>query len=195
MSDVGIVTNITNVREVFREVRKFEPKLVAKSQAQMKTAAHPIVVEAQRNIRNAASSSVYIGKGGNAPLSGWGRGGRLGWDTGKVAKGVTIKAGGGYDRKRHQWPIIRVYQASPAGMLFDWAGRNGEYIDRGTKNRPARPGRGRAFVDNLPQFGYIKGSKHSRTIFPAIAATRGVVSQRFVRVMDRVTADIQKRIS
>jgi len=190
MSDVGIVTNVTGVREVFREVRKFEPKLVAKSQAQMKAAAHPIVVEAQRNIRIAASSSVYLGGGGNAPLSGWSRGGRLGWDTGKVAKGVSIRAGGSYYKSKHQWEIIRAFQSSPAGMLYDWAGRTGKYVDaRG------RVGRGRAFVDNLPRFGYIRGSKHSRTIFPAIAATRSVVSERFVRVIDRVTADIQNRIS
>jgi hypothetical protein len=190
MSDVGIVTNVSGVREVFREVRKFEPKLVAKSQAQMKAAAHPIVIEAQRNIRNAAASSVYVGMGGNAPLSGWSSGGRLGWDTGKVAKGVSIRAGGPYDKARHRWEIIRAYQASPAGMLFDWAGRTGKYI-----GARGRPGRGEAFVDNLPKFGYIRGSKHSRTIFPAIAATRGVVSERFVRVMDRVTAEIQARIS
>jgi len=187
-----IVTNVTGVREVFRELRKFEPKLVRQTQTQMKAAAAPLATEAQRNIRNAAASSVYLGGGGSAPLSGWSRGGRLGWDTGKVAKGVSIRAGGNYDRARHQWTILRVFQASPAGMLFDWAGRNGKYIDGG-KN--PRPGRGRAFVDNLPRFGYIKGSQYSRTIFPAVVATRGVVNDRFIAVMTKVTADIQKRIS
>jgi hypothetical protein len=189
-NDISFVTHVTGVREVFRELRKFEPKLVHKSQAMMRTAARPIVVEAQRLIRQGAASSEYIGGGGNAPLSGWGAGGRLGWQTGKVAKGVSIKAGSAYDKGRHQWQLIRVVQSSPAGMLYDWAGRSGKNI--GARGNPIR---GRAFVDNLPKFGYVRGSKHSRTIFPAIVATRRVVADEFVQVMGKVAEEIQKRIS
>ena len=189
MSDVQVITHVDGVREVFRELRKFEPKLVYASQNKMKKAAEPIVTESRRLIAAGAASTVYQGGGGSAPLSGWRAGGRLGWQTGQVQKGVSMKAGGPKNKANHTWDILRVYQKSPAGMLYDWAGRSGMYI-----GARGRPGRGRAFVDNLPRLGYVRGSKFSRTLFPAVVKTRRVVSDRFVDVMNQVTADIQRRI-
>lgn len=181
-----VVTHVEGVREVFREVRKFEPKLVYKSQSRFRRAGQPIAEESRRLISSVASTQV---SGGMAPMSGWAPGGRLGWSTGKVQSSVKISSGSKYDKARHQWSIIRVVQGSPAGMLMDWAGRSMRYV--GARGRPAR---GHAFIGALPSFGWVKGSAHSRTLFPAIVATRRLVSEKFQIELRKTAREIEQRI-
>jgi hypothetical protein len=189
MTDVSVATHVDGVREVLRELRKFDKKLVYKSQNRLKRAGAPILTEGRRLIAAGAASTVYQGGSGSAPLSGWRSSGRLGWNTAKAQKGLTIAYSGSYDKRSNTWPIMRVQQKSPAGMLYDWAGRSGRYI--GASGRPAR---GYAFINNLPRLGYVKGSRFSRTVFPAVVKTRRIVNDLFVEALNEVSSDIQKRI-
>jgi hypothetical protein len=49
-------------------------------------------------------------------------------------------------------------------------------------------------VANLPQFGYLKGSKYSRVLFPAFVATRREVTGSLLEALDKVAAELNREI-
>lgn len=173
---------VTGVREFNRLLRQFEPETVRRTQRDIRKAGDPIISHAVRIVN---SSLRY----GDRPMRNWGRGGRLGWNTAAVVRGFKIGAGGRYVKQTHTWPVMEFRQTNPAGALFDWAGRNGEYVDaRG------RTGRGVAFINNLPRLGSLKGSRYSRSVFPAIVAGRPAVVSEFQRVIGTVVADTNRKL-
>lgn len=176
---------VVGVREVFREVRKFEKGLVSQTQRKIRKAGDPLIKRAGQIVR---SNLRYP----SAPTSHWKSGGRLGWDTNSVVRGFKVATGGRYIPQQHTWPLISFRQTNPAGAMFDWAGREGKYIDaRG------RQGRGVAFVNNMQaniRFGSLKGSKYSRTVFPAVAAERSNVVREVERIVKDFSDDVTRRL-
>ncbi len=169
---------VENVRLVFREVRKFEPKLVRDTQKQMR--------ERLGGPLNTAASSILRShlRYPDRPMTGWGSGGRVGWNTNRVVKGYKVSTAMQYDRSRHTWSVITFNQATPAGAVFDWAGRS-------TSGQGAR---GISFINNLQaniRFGSIKGSKHSRVVFPAVVKEYGTVINEFTDII----GDLEKKIN
>lgn len=174
---------ISGLRQVFREVRKFEPALVRETQRDMRAKMGAPLQQAGRDILT--SRLRY----GDRPMRNWIDRGRLGWNTNRVVNGFKVASGGRYQKQTHTWPMISLRQTNAAGAMFDWAGRSKKYIDaRG------RQGRGVAFVNNLQaniRFGSIKGSKYSRTVFPAIVRERETI----VRELEDITKDLERKVT
>lgn len=173
---------VTGTREFIREMRKFEPGAVKETQRQLRKAGDPLIDHATRLV----SQSLRYG---DRPMRGWSSGGRLGWDTKKVVRGFKIGTGGRYVKQTHQWPVLEFKQTNPAGAMYDWAGRTMENVDaRG------RTGRGVAFINNLPRLGSLKGSRYSRSVFPAIVAGRPEVVAEFERAIATVVRDTNRKL-
>lgn len=185
MSDSTFINgrvSVTGTREFIRELKKFEPQTVKETQRNLRKAGDPLIAHATRIVN---SSLRY----GDRPMNGWRRGGRLGWNTSAVVRGFKIGTGGRYVKQTHTWPVLEFRQTNPAGAMFDWAGRTGEHVDaRG------REGRGVSFVNNLPRLGSLKGSRYSRSVFPALVAGRPEVVSEFSRVVANVVADTNKKL-
>lgn len=173
---------VTGVREFIRLSRKFEPDMVRRTQRELRKTGDPIIAHAQRIVSQSLSY-------GDRPMRGWLKGGRLGWDTGRVHRGFKISTASTYQKQTHTWSVLEFRQSNAAGMLFDWAGRSNEYVDaRG------RVGRGRPFINNLPRLGSLKGSKYSRSVFPAVVAGRPQVVAEFERVIGNVVKETNQQL-
>lgn len=187
MADVVISAQVVGVKEMFALLKTTDKKLVRQTQAAMRTAASPLVAQA-RSITPAV-----------APLSGWAHNGRVGWKQSDVMSGLKVSIGGA--RVGTTWPLLRLVQKSAAGQIYDLAGR-GNYTGRESKSKAysGRPnghrlnGQGRAMVANLPNLGYIKGSKYSRVVFPAFVASRRDVTAALLEALDKVAADMNHEI-
>ncbi len=89
--------------------------------------------------------------------------------------------------------MMSLGQTNPAGASFDWGGRSKEYIDH-----RGRQGRGTAFVNNLQaniRFGQIKGSKYSRTVFPAIVRERETIVGELENIVEDLEREITRRVN
>ena len=188
--DIGVVVPryvISGLRETFREIRKFEPALVRQTQKKMRD---QMSMPLQRAGRDILTSRLRYG---DRPMRNWPDRGRLGWNTNRVVNGFKVAVGGRYQKQTHTWPMMSLRQANPAGAMFDWGGRSKEYIDH-----RGRQGRGTAFVNNLQaniRFGQIKGSKYSRTVFPAIVRERETIVGELENIVEDLEREITRRVN
>lgn len=188
--------SVTGLNTVFREIRKFEPALVKETQKEMRDR---MGAPLQRTAGQLVKNSLY--RYGDRPARGWSRRGRLGWDTNRVIKGFKVSAARSYQKQTHTWAVATFSQKNAAGAMFDWAGREGSYVGKGRPGRGQRDldaaanrRRGVAFVNNMQaaiRFGSIKGSKYSRTVFPAIVRERETI----VRELDAITKELERKVS
>ena len=188
--------SVDGLNKVFREVRKFEPALVRETQKEMRDR---MGAPLQRTAGQLVKNSLY--RYGDRPASGWRKSGRLGWNTNRVINGFKVSAGRTYQKQTHTWAVATFFQKNAAGAMFDWAGRNGDYVGKGRPGRGQRAldsaanrRRGVAFVDNMQaaiRFGSIKGSKYSRTVFPAIVRERPTI----VNELEEVTRRLERKVS
>lgn len=199
MADADIVVprySVTGLNTVFREVRKFEPALVRQTQKEMRDR---MGAPLQRTAGQLVKNSLY--RYGDRPASGWSRRGGLGWNTNRVVKGFKVYASRKYQKQTHTWAVATFHQMNRAGALFDWAGRNGSYVGEGKPGRGQKRlsvqgnrRRGVAFVNNMQaaiRFGSIKGSKYSRTVFPALVRERETI----VRELEAITKELERKVS
>ena len=195
--DVVVHTySVDGLNTLFREIRKFEPALVKATQAQMRDR---MGAPLQRTAGQIVKNSLY--RYGDRPASGWTQRGGLGWNTNRVIKGFKVSAQRSYQKQTHTWAVATFYQQNRAGALFDWAGRNGSHVGKGKPGRGQRDldaaanrRRGVAFVNNMQaaiRFGSIKGSKYSRTVFPALVRERETI----VRELDAITKELERKVS
>lgn len=118
------------VRDALAQLRRVDPKLRTAATRELKTAGSRLTSRPKQNYPL------------EAPLSGWGRSGRLGYSPGRVRAGVQIRVGGRTPRGSSVAPIITLVQANAGGALYDIAGlRNGARGEGGA--------RGAAFIDAL----------------------------------------------
>lgn len=195
--DVVVHTySVDGLNTLFREIRKFEPALVKATQAQMRDR---MGAPLQRTAGQIVKNSLY--RYGDRPARGWTQRGGLGWNTNRVIKGFKVSAARSYQKSTHTWAVATFYQQNRAGALFDWAGRSGKNIGEGKPGRGQRPldsaanrRRGVAFVNNMQaaiRFGSIKGSKYSRTVFPALVRERETI----VRELEAITKELERKVS
>jgi hypothetical protein len=103
---------IYGVREALAELGKLDKKYRFAAQNRIKAAAGPMLDEARQTYPD--NSTIQDA------LSGWSRGGRLGYDKSKVDKGVTIKIGG--RSYGNAYAVVTLVQNNAGGALFDIAG-------------------------------------------------------------------------
>lgn len=186
MAEFNVSMQVIGVKELLTVLKSTDKKLVRETQAAMRGAGSPLVAQA----REITPSN---------PLSGWVHSGRTGWRDSEVQSGLKVSVGGA--RMKDSWPLLKLTQKNPAGMIFDWAGRAG-MSQRKPRSReyPGRPRghanttQGRALIANLPQFGYVKGSKYSRVLFPAFVASRREVTGALLEALDKVAAEMNREI-
>jgi len=201
--DIGVVVPtvvVQGVRETLREFRKFDRKLVNTAQAKF---ARRVGSSLQRTAGDLVRSSLRYG---DRPMNNWYDRGRLGWNTNRVIKGFKV------DRSQEQkyrkntvtFNLLAFRQQNAAGMLFDWAGRSGKYVGKSTKGRGATrlssagsERRGVAFINNAQaniKFGSIKGSKYSRTVFPAIVRNRETIVGELQMMVTDLEREMTRRL-
>ena len=189
---------VDGVHKVFREVRKFEPQLVRDTQKQMRDRlGGPLRATAGQLVKN----SLY--RYGDRPANGWKQSGRLGWNTNRVINGFKVSAARRYQKSTHTWAVASFIQNNAAGAMFDWAGRSGEYVGQGKPGNQrhlspaANRRRGIAFVNNMQAaipFGSIKGSRYSRTVFPAIVQNRPTMTRELAAIVRDLEREVTRRI-
>jgi len=190
--------SVDGLGTLLRETRKFEPQLVRDTQKQMRDQlGGPLRKTAGQLVQN----SLY--RYGDRPASGWNKTGRLGWKTNTVINGFKVSAARSYQKRTHTWAVATFFQKNPAGAMFDWAGRSGEYVGKGrpgnqrTLSVQGNRRRGIAFVNNMQaaiRFGSIKGSKYSRTVFPAIVQNRPVMVRELALIVQDLEREVTRKI-
>ena len=99
---------VYGVRDTMNELRNLDKAIYFEAIKEIKRAAKPLQMKMQAELPK------------KPPLSGMARG-RYKW-TGKEK--VTIKYGGRKDRNKSEWPLLKLELKSPAGIVFDMAGKN-----------------------------------------------------------------------
>lgn len=83
---------------------------------------------AVKKIKSAGGELAAIGREnypGFVPLRGWSKGGRLGYDPGRVAAGVQVQVGGRTPKGADFFPLVTLVQRNAGGALYDLAGLRG----------------------------------------------------------------------
>jgi hypothetical protein len=108
-----VTVRIDNAASVRRLMRDAAPDLLKEIDKANREAAKPILAYAKSIVPN------------RAPISGWAHAGRTGWDSGKVAKGMVLRAG-----KRSSFSdyrsLLEFRQTNAAGAIFEVLGRRGQ---------------------------------------------------------------------
>lgn len=99
---------VFGVRDALTELGKVDKKQKFRAIAKVKAAGGPLLEAAREN---------YPSK---RPVSGWGPGGRLGYDPKKVERGVQLQIGG--RAIGDAYAIVTIVQKNAGGALFDIAG-------------------------------------------------------------------------
>jgi hypothetical protein len=188
MTDLTISAKAIGIKELQTILRESDKKLLRSTQRMMRKAASPMTAQAR-----AITPS-------QSPLSGWANNGRTGWRQSEVLSGITVKVGGPSLRS-NEWALLTLQQNNAAGMIFDWAGRDG-MSNRRARSRPylnksaghANTSQGSTMVARLPSFGYLKGSQYSRVLFPAFVATRDEVVRAVQDGVDQVARQLNIEI-
>ena len=109
---VSTSVTVAGVKETMRELQKFEPDLAKEIKRDFKQIVDPIVKEARAQI-------VEL------PLSGfarnWKAGALLPWDRSAVVKSIIARFSN--RRRGNSLAVFSVTMKSPAGTIFDMAGR------------------------------------------------------------------------
>jgi len=130
-------------------LKLIDPELVKAAQKTMKGAAELIVQDARSRIPDVPTGTSPTGR---PNWGSWGGTSDKSWNAGKVRRGVRSQFRAPRQNRPGQRPIISVVQTSPAGAVYDMAGKTGRYI------KDARIGN--AFIGSL-------AGGASRTMWPA----------------------------
>lgn len=169
---VETTIEVYGVRESLAELRRIDPVLR---------------VKAVNKIKAAGAELVQIGAArytADTGLSGWKRTGRLGYDPGKVRKGVKIQVGGRTPRGANAFPIVTMVQANAGGALWDIAGLRG-----GSKGRGAPKGRPN-FVDELNR----RHGPAQRGLWRAQTEIAAKASDKLVEALEDVAAQVNRKL-
>lgn len=160
---------VKGVPETLRELKKIDPQLRKQIPDRFKTAAQPILAEAQRLVPD-------------RPTSGWGSGGRLGWKPNTVRRSLSLKfrASRGRRRTPDEFTVLALSSGkSPALQVYDMAGR---------KSR-ARTPQGEALVKALNA-----RRKASRVLWEAVERREPYVRDEIAKVTDEVSKTVETAI-
>ena len=107
MADVSIY----GVRETLAELKQLDKAVFFEAVREIKKAARPM------------TSAIESHLPSDPPLSGMARG-RTAWT--KKSRKVTVKYGGRKDRRKDEWPLLKLQLADAGGAIFDMAGKNNQ---------------------------------------------------------------------
>jgi hypothetical protein len=123
-----VTARIENAAAVRRLMRQAAPDLLKEIDKANREAARPILAYAKSSVPN------------SAPISGWAHSGRTGWNSGKVQKGMTFRAGR-QSRSSSYRSLLEFRQNDTAGAIFEVLGRRGQ----------PKTEQGRRFLDVIRQ--------------------------------------------
>ncbi|NBW14531.1 MAG: hypothetical protein EBR82_41685 [Caulobacteraceae bacterium] len=160
---VDSTVTIVGVKETLRQLQKLEPDTAKAIKAEFKQIVKPIVDAAKPQIRE-------------LPLSGFARnwkGGKImPWDKSAVQKSIIARFS---NRKRgNSLAVFSVTMKSPAGTIFDMAGR-------ASANRLA------AALDQI-------AGKPSRLMWPTYERHADQVNENVARLVDKITDEANRRL-
>ena len=160
---VDSTVTIVGVKETLRQLQKLEPDTAKAIKAEFKQIVKPIVDAAKPQIRE-------------LPLSGFARnwkGGKImPWDKSAVQKSIIARFS---NRKRgNSLAVFSVTMKSPAGTIFDMAGR-------ASANRLA------AALDQI-------AGKPSRLMWPTYERHADQVNENLARLVDKITDEANRRL-
>lgn len=161
---VDTTVTITGIKETLRELQKLEPDLAKEIKKDFKQIVAPIVKEAQSQIVN-------------MPLSGFARnwkGGKLlPWNDSVVRKSIIARFSN--RRRGNSLAVFSVTMKSPAGTIFDMAGRK-------SSNRLA------SALDTL--YG-----RASRLMWPTYERNAAAVNENLRELTDKITDIVNRRLT
>lgn len=169
---VEATIEVYGVRESLAELRRIDPILRVKAVNKIKAAGAELVQI------GAAQYTTDTG------LSGWSRKGRLGYNPGKVRKGIKIQVGGRTPRGANAFPIVTLVQQDAGGALWDIAGLRG-----GSKGRGAPKGRPN-FVDQLNR----RHGPAQRGLWRAQSEISEKASDKLIEALDDVAAQVNRKL-
>jgi hypothetical protein len=160
---VDSTVTIVGVKEAMRDLQKMEPELAKQIKKDFKEVVKPIVDDARSKI-------VQL------PLSGFARNWKAGkifpWSQNAVSKSIIARFS---NRKRgNSLAVFSVTMKSPAGTIFDMAGRGGA-------NRLA------AALDTL--YG-----RPSRLMWPTYERHAAAVNENLQRLTERIVDETNRRL-
>ena len=128
-------TSVYGVRESLAELKQLDKAAFFEAIKEIKKAARPM------------QSAMQAGLPNEAPLSGMARG-RLKW-SGRAK--VNVKYGGRKDRRKDEWPLLKLELNDGAAVVFDMAGKKtpGSPFAQALSNRHGGPSRAMWRPDDL----------------------------------------------
>jgi hypothetical protein len=129
------------LQETLRVLRRLEPDIRKEVPRRFKAAGAPLV--------SAARAEVPA----QAPMSGWKKGGRLGWSSARARTSIIIKfrASG---RRHGEFTLLKLYTRSPALSVYEFAEKAQR---RGRNGRRNHPNSSEAFIRNIRRSGKEPG--------------------------------------
>ena len=170
---------LVNDRQLLRKLANYDKEVATQVRADIKQLAAPL----EGRARSIASTR-------EPPVSNWGETwGRLKWTSQSSSSYKVLLGRSGIRRQGGEKiiPLLVFKSKNPAGSVYDWAGRkSGE--GKG-QNRLAY---------SLAQvglgFGYMKGAKYSRVLFPAYVAEKRSVIRNINRSLDKVARRLNREL-
>lgn len=162
---------VYGVRDALKALRDMDPKCRAEAVRKVKSAGAELTGIARENYP------------GFVPLRGWSKGGRLGYNPGKVAQGVKIQVGGRAPKGADTFPVVTLVQQNAGGALFDIAGLRGGA-------RPGRNGPNPSFLEALGQYG-----KAQRGMWRSIGRIREAAYGGILRAVTEVAAETGRKVA
>lgn len=162
-----------SIHDTIVTLQLIDPQLVKSAQKTMKSAADLIVQDARTRIPDVPTGRSNTGR---ANWGAWGGSSDKSWDAGRVRRGVKSQYRKPRANRPGERPIISVVQTSPAGAVYDMAGKTGRYIQNPTVAR--------AFI------GSMSGSA-SRTMWPAAESKMSEV----LAAMDAARVEMESEIN
>ena len=138
---------IEGVPEVLRTLRRLEPEIRKEAPKRLKAAGAPLVQAARAEVPSSAL------------MSGWKKGGRIGWDSAAIRRSITIRFRA-TARKPGEFTLLKLYSKSPALSVYDFADKARR---RGRAKQRNNPNSSQAFIRNVKQ----AGGKPSRVMWRA----------------------------
>lgn len=139
----SVTADVQGIPDMLRALREIDPELRKEAAREIRNVAKPIAVAAKARIPD-------------TPLSGWVHNGRTGWSAGMVRRGVSTRVKFSAKRTQDTIPLVTLRQKTPAGEIFDMAGR------RSSGSRP----QGQAMIRNLN----ARHGRASRGMWPTVEA-------------------------
>lgn len=164
-----------------KALRKFTPDLDKQLKKELGQALRPVVRKAQGYVTQAAPMRGWEGRSFN-------EGSFPTYNATTIAKGIKYSTGVTKPNPRGFTSMARIVNASPAGAIYETAGRT----TNGKQGKSNNPHAGEQFISNLPPLiSSLKG--RGRLIFRAWRDSNGVAEGAAMKAIDKATSEFYNR--